>query len=534
MTESSSAISVVSDPAASGGRALRYTNDKGPADKTVTLVAPSERVVVRARATQGGGSPSIRLLVDGVDRGTKAVRIDSYADQVFEVPRLAPGSHTVVLRAVNATSNRALFADTVAFVAVETPPDADGDGDGDGVPDSTDNCKDAANPAQEDLDADGIGNVCDDDRDGDGRPNGSDHAPDDPAIQDPPGATRIDITKAPYNAVPNDAGNDTAALSSAAADAGPNESVYVPGGTFLLADVRLPSDTLVEIQNTATVKKFGTTNGPIFSLQGVANSSFASNIHVTGVGGRALIDIYDAVEDTTPFRVRSVENFSIKNLNFQNRNDATGAAQNTTTLPNTVKPDISFLPMDTTKLNGKWEHARNGLIENVSAFDSTYGWGLVQMTGGENIHYQDIYGEGGVTLRLENFENKATMISGITADDVTGESCKSPISLQAHNAFNGTVSVTDLTSNSCSFGVNLAWDSAFPTAGFTDVDLDRVDINPGNTAQNRGTGGTGSAPTWEWGAAQSCVEADPNLPWRANVAITNLDCGGLPNRNWPQ
>ena len=30
------------------------------------------------------------------------------------------------------------------------------------------------------------------------------------------------------------------------------------------------------------------------------------------------------------------------------------------------------------------------------------------------------------------------------------------------------------------------------------------------------------------------VEADPNLPWRANVAITNLDCGGLPNRNWPQ
>ena len=126
MTESSSAISVVSDPAASGGRALRYTNDKGPADKTVTLVAPSERVVVRARATQGGGSPSIRLLVDGVDRGTKAVRIDSYADQVFDVPRLAPGSHTVVLRAVNATSNRSLFADTVAFVAVETPPETTG------------------------------------------------------------------------------------------------------------------------------------------------------------------------------------------------------------------------------------------------------------------------------------------------------------------------------------------------------------------------------------------------------------------------
>ncbi|MFZ6003278.1 MAG: hypothetical protein ACOYXM_05025, partial [Actinomycetota bacterium] len=42
------------------------------------------------------------------------------------------------------------------------------DTDGDGVPDADDSCVNDANPAQEDLDGDGLGDVCDDDTDGDG------------------------------------------------------------------------------------------------------------------------------------------------------------------------------------------------------------------------------------------------------------------------------------------------------------------------------------------------------------------------------
>jgi hypothetical protein len=62
------------------------------------------------------------------------------------------------------------------------------DGDADGVPDTADNCNGAANPGQEDLDGDGLGNVCDPDLDGDGRANAADCAPSDPTAQDPPGA----------------------------------------------------------------------------------------------------------------------------------------------------------------------------------------------------------------------------------------------------------------------------------------------------------------------------------------------------------
>ncbi len=69
------------------------------------------------------------------------------------------------------------------------------DADTDGVPDTADNCSMVANPAQEDLDSDGLGDSCDPDRDGDGRENATDCAPDDATAQDPPGeATGLEVT----------------------------------------------------------------------------------------------------------------------------------------------------------------------------------------------------------------------------------------------------------------------------------------------------------------------------------------------------
>jgi hypothetical protein len=62
------------------------------------------------------------------------------------------------------------------------------DTDHDGVPDSADDCATVANPGQEDVDGDGLGDACDPDIDGDGRLNAMDCAPYDPTAQDPPGA----------------------------------------------------------------------------------------------------------------------------------------------------------------------------------------------------------------------------------------------------------------------------------------------------------------------------------------------------------
>lgn len=174
----------VADPAANGGKTLRYTQT-GKATRAVTLPAEGARVVVRFRtayAVQSG--VGLRVLVDNNVVGERVIKSHSYAPFAFEAP-VSKGDHTVDVATYSLAGSERAFVDSVSVVHRDLPPDADGDG----APDEQDNCVNVPNPGQENLDGDASGDACDPDRDGDGRDNASDYAPDDPDVQDAPDTT---------------------------------------------------------------------------------------------------------------------------------------------------------------------------------------------------------------------------------------------------------------------------------------------------------------------------------------------------------
>ena len=124
----------------------------------------------------GVGTPTLHLLLrdspSGAFSGTDAILDEAWATGVAapDAWTFRWSAESVELDAGSATndwitvefdmqgSGYAAF-DNLALVASATPGVTDTDVDG--IPDDTDNCPDVANPSQEDLDADGVGDACD-------------------------------------------------------------------------------------------------------------------------------------------------------------------------------------------------------------------------------------------------------------------------------------------------------------------------------------------------------------------------------------
>jgi hypothetical protein len=196
MSEASTGISSVND---NGTQSLKFAVVGDYAQKGITLASPTESIEVRARTSISQNTrPTLRFFVDGQAFSNSVMDLkagDTYAT-ASEAVSIPAGSHTVYVKCVRSASTadttdgdcnsqRNAFIDWISFSA--------NDADEDGVADASDNCPNAANAPQADLDGDGQGDVCDADIDGDGRPNDTDYDPHDPSIQDPP-ASGCDVT----------------------------------------------------------------------------------------------------------------------------------------------------------------------------------------------------------------------------------------------------------------------------------------------------------------------------------------------------
>ncbi|MDQ3930829.1 MAG: glycoside hydrolase family 55 protein, partial [Chloroflexota bacterium] len=326
-----------------------------------------------------------------------------------------------------------------------------------------------------------------------------------------------------FGATPDDSTNDSAAFERAMAAAVGNPGggvAYVPGGTYRIANVKPPDHSTLLVEATATLKSYGAT-GPLFSWQAPSVSTFAQDVHVEGVNGDFTMDLSDAGQDVAGFRIRNVQGFSVKHmLCIQNDSNQLQEA------PSSRKPCISFLPQQSTQLSsGLYSAPYDGVLTDLHSTHSPYGWGLIQMSGGQRITISDISGVGGIPLRLENYAANWTPIKDITADGVRCTNGNTAVNFNPHDATHqGNIHLTNLTADSCESGVSIKGTGTYGP----DVTVDTLNVIPGNSAQLHDPADTTFVGAWIIGPSQWCVDSRDNLGY--TIGLSNLACGGLRSR----
>jgi Tol biopolymer transport system component len=122
-----SGVSVAGGNGYSGGKALRIFSEKASATRQVTITETSN-VLVRARAGQTGGSPTLTIRVDGDNAGTLRITSASLADYLYSGITLQPGTYTIGLKGGDLAQGRNVYVDVVSFPSVvpPSPPPASG------------------------------------------------------------------------------------------------------------------------------------------------------------------------------------------------------------------------------------------------------------------------------------------------------------------------------------------------------------------------------------------------------------------------
>ena len=179
--------------------------------------------------------------------------------QSFQVPALVVEMHNVDY---NSDGSPELLLATFGQALIYRLANTVVDTDQDGVPDNVDNCPYAANPAQEDLDGDGDGDLCDDDDDGDGILDVADNCPtvSNPGQEDGDFDGIGDVCDPVFNqdAALNELTNTVLELARGIDEASP------PGGSGLKAKLTGEGGVLAKVEQAVTDYLSGSTSAAEF------------------------------------------------------------------------------------------------------------------------------------------------------------------------------------------------------------------------------------------------------------------------------
>lgn len=236
--------------------------------------------------------------------------------------------------------------------------------------------------------------------------------------------------------------------------------IVVPKGTYRLSSVRLRSNIHLLIDAGTVIRPDwpAGTKVVVFSLDAERpqnrkkwteedRRAYIENVSIRGVGGPFTIDYSDREyrkgEGSRGFLVKMAKNFLIENVDIRDNY--------------TTYCGITLSPTDAKDISG-WtvSRATDGTVRNCRIFHASPGYGLTQLHGAQSVHFENLYAEGGVTLRLETGAvGPQTGVFDISARNITNENGRCALMLGPHSARNGVVTADGVVAISSAYAVSV-------------------------------------------------------------------------------
>lgn len=257
--------------------------------------------------------------------------------------------------------------------------------------------------------------------------------------------------------------------------------IIIPKGVYYFTNIQLKSNIKILIDPQASIRPYINNiaeNGlkSIFSLG--LKSAPVENVVITSSDkdkrftvqlptirektGKSPKKPFNNVYGVRVFQLVNVKNFKISNMNVFDSKTKFSA--------------ITMGPI----VRGKYKGAQpaDGEVSNISAFNSAYGYGAIQVQAGDNISFENIISEGGATLRLETGYSvmndlQIGSVSNIKADNISCIDGSAALTLSPHSMQeNKNIDAQNIKSNDCNFAVRIA-------AGYISTKQKNKSLTPG-------------------------------------------------------
>ena len=255
--------------------------------------------------------------------------------------------------------------------------------------------------------------------------------------------------------------------------------VTVPQGSYQIINVNLKSNVHIEIDANAVLGPLVPPPNRNIALFKLGNGILAENVSIRGIGGSFNVEIPPVAARTMVFSLMNVRNFYIANVDVQ---DSLSVFSSFSMHPRLRSATDTGIPT-------------RGTIENARTFGAHFGYGLIQVQAADSVNFRNLYGEGGVTLRLESgwtrlndWQPDGVGIFNIVGDNIVSEDGNATVMLSPHAMFNGEVHIDNIVSLGSGFAARLG--GGFVSRRYTNPDLVPGQFEPSSLTNIRAVYGT--------------------------------------------